>query len=251
MAPETSPTARPEPPAGVGPWARAAAGRLRRATARDAGRLAVRWVRSSPGTHIWLLILAVTSSIVAAAPRHTRWHLLHHVSTNLVELHQHPLRVLVASALWIETPSGLLTYGVLFELVHAPAERWLGTWRWLFTVASAHIGATLISQKAVFFGIRDDRLSPALAHTVDIGVSYGLAGALGVLTYRIPWPWRLPYLALVLVYFAGRLAADRTFTNLGHLASVLIGLTCYALTPQFRQPAGRVPARYRPRRSTR
>ncbi|SHL67731.1 rhomboid-like protein [Actinacidiphila paucisporea] len=212
---------------------RAAAHRLRRVTPRDVRRLAAQWVRSSPGTHTWLAILAVTSTVMALAPSDVRSYLLHRFSTNLVELHRHPIRVLIGSAFWIETPSGFLFYAVLFELVHAPAERWLGTWRWLFTAASAHVGATLLSQKAVFFGIRDDRLPHSLAHAVDIGVSYGLAGVVGVLTYRVARPWRWAYLAAILGFFAYPLLTDAraTYTDLGHLTAALIGLCCHAVTP--------------------
>lgn len=211
---------------------RVAAHRLRRVTPGDARRFAAHWVRSSPGTHIWLGILAVTSIVTALAPHDARSYLLHHFSTNLDELHRHPIRVLIGSAFWIETPSGFVFYAALFELVHAPAERWLGSRRWLFTAATAHVGATLVSQKAVFFGIREDLLPHSLAHAVDIGVSYGLAGVVGVLAYRVPRPWRWAYLAAVLTFFARPvLAAGSTYTDLGHLTAALIGLCCYAATP--------------------
>ncbi|MGW5351077.1 rhomboid-like protein [Streptomyces sp. NPDC004031] len=270
MPPQTPQAARPAPDR-----VRAAALRLRRVTPRDARRFAVRWVRSSPGTHIWLATLAVTSVVVAVVAPQTRSALLHHYSTNLVELHRHPVRVLIGSAFWIQTPSAFAFYGVLFALVHAPAERWLGTWRWLFTAATAHVGATLVSQKAVFFGIRDDRLPHSLAHTVDIGVSYGLAGIVGVLAYRVPFPWRWGYLAALLGFFARPVLNGGTYTDLGHLTAFLLGLCCHAATPlpasrgragagaagsgaggggPFRAAGRRAfpgPARSRPRRGTR
>lgn len=211
---------------------RLAAYRLRRVTPGDARRYAARWIRSSPGTHAWLAVLAVTSVVVAVLPPHARSLLLHHFSTNLVELHRHPIRVLVGSAFWIQAPSAFAFYTVLFEAVHAPAERWLGTWRWLFTAATAHIGATLVSQKAVFFGIAERRLPHSLAHAVDIGVSYGLAGVVGVLAYRVPMPWRWAYLAGVLGFFGYPvLAGGGTYTDLGHLTALLLGLSCHAATP--------------------
>jgi hypothetical protein len=215
-------------------------------------RYAVPWVRSTPGTHIWLLILAVNSGVLAVVSPSVRSFLLHHNSTNLVQLSAHPVRVLIVSALWIESPSGFAIYFAFFELVHAPAERWLGTARWLVVVATAHIGATLISQRAVLMGIDDDRLPRSLAYTVDIGVSYGLAGVVGVLTYYLParpWPLRPLYAAAALGFFGyPLLSGERTFTDLGHFSAVLLGFACYALTPQARRTDAQGPRRSRPPR---
>jgi hypothetical protein len=225
-----------------------------RSTVRFAVRFVVSWVRSSPGAHIWLLILAANSGVLAVVSPAARSFLLHHNSTNLMELSTHPVRVLIVSALWIESPSGFAIYFAFYELVHAPAERWLGTERWLAVVATAHIGATLISQKAVLMGIDDDRLPRSLAYTVDIGVSYGLAGTVGVLTYYLPsrpWLLRRLYAAMALGFFGyPLLSSERTFTDLGHFSAVLIGFACYALTPQARRADADAqgPGRFRPRR---
>ncbi|MFD3453983.1 rhomboid-like protein [Streptomyces sp. NPDC058691] len=228
-----------------------AGGRRRRVAPGDAARLlflqARAWVRSTPGTHTWLLILAVTSGILAAVSPHIRGFLLHHNSTNLEELGSHPVRVLIVSALWIESPQAFLPYFLFYEVVHAPAERRLGTRRWLAVVAVAHVGATLISQQAVFLGIHADRLSPSMAHTVDIGVSYGLAGVVGVLTHYLRPPWRWLYLAAAGGFFAyPLLLSGRTYTDLGHFTALLIGLACRGLIPRGR--AAPAPPRYRPRR---
>ncbi|MEU1623917.1 rhomboid-like protein [Streptomyces sp. NPDC020096] len=217
----------------------------RRVTPREAARVGVRavgdWVGHSPGTHIWLLVLAVTSGVIAVVSPGVRNFLLHHNSTNLVQLRDHPIRVLFVSALWIETPSGFLIYGVFFELIHAPAERWLGTWRWLVTVAIAHVGATLVSQQAVRLGIQYERLPKSMAHTVDIGVSYGLAGVIGILAYLVPRPWRWGYLVLVTGFFGWSVVNGRTFTDLGHFTALMLGFACYAMTPTARARRPRRP----------
>ncbi|MDX6355756.1 MAG: hypothetical protein QOF98_2659 [Streptomyces sp.] len=257
------------PESAQSPRAPALAVPRRRVTPGDVGRLAVRRVRSAPGTHIWLAILAVTSLIGAELPARLRSPLLHGVSTNLVELTEHPIRVLVASALWLDSPADLVFYAVVFDLVHATAERWLGTLRWLLVVAAAHIGATLVSQTAVFVDIRDARLPGSLAYTVDIGVSYGIAGVVGILAYRVPWPWRCGYLAGALAYFGYPVLDNGGFTDLGHLSALLIGLCGYVLTGAVtyagtctatrtatwtvtppRRAAGAAPPRSRPRRWT-
>ena len=200
---------------------------VRRARALCAVR---EWVRRSPGTHLWLLALGVTSTVMSVVSPGTRSFILHLNSTNLVQLREHPLRALTVSALWLESPAALLVFVPLFELVHAPAERWLGTWRWLAAAAAAHVGATLVSQQAVLLGIRYEWLPESLTDTVDIGVSYGLAGVVGVLTYLVPRRWRWAYLTAALAGFGGALAYGRTFTDLGHFTSLLLGLACYGLT---------------------
>ncbi|MEU0179718.1 rhomboid-like protein [Streptomyces sp. NPDC006207] len=229
----------------------AGTGRRRTALSGAAARVVVpevrAWVCSAPGTHIWLLALAVTSGIMAAAPPDLRSFLLHHNSTNLAELGSQPVRALVGSALWTESPAAFGLYALCFEAVHAPAERWLGTRRWLGVVALAHVGASVLSQQAVLLGIHADRLPASLAHTVDIGVSYGLAGAIGVLTHRVRPPWRLPYLLAAAGFFAYPLVTPgRTYTDLGHVIALLIGLACRGLTPRGRAAPG--PGRSRPRR---
>lgn len=188
------------------------------------------WIRSSPGTHIWLLIIAVTSIIVAIAPDQVDRVLLHRNSSNIHQLVQHPVRALISSAFWIANPASLALYAVLFEVFHAPVERWLGTLRWLAIVATAHVVATLISQKVLLTAIQDHRAPRSMTHVVDIGVSYGLAASIGVLTYRLPSPWRWLYLAGVIAFFGIPLATGGTFTDLGHAIALAVGLLSWPLT---------------------
>ncbi|MFJ9826975.1 rhomboid-like protein [Streptomyces sp. NPDC101160] len=188
------------------------------------------WVRSSPGTHLWLAVIAITSLVIALSPDRLERYLLHRNSSNLFELSHHPLRALLSSAFWIENPESLLLYVVLFEVLHAPVERWLGTVKWLVVVATAHVAATLISQEVVLLAIRDQHVPRSMAHVVDIGVSYGLAASAGILTYRLPRPWRWLYLAGAVAFFAVPLVTNRTYTDLGHAISLVIGLAFWPLT---------------------
>ncbi|MEV5509116.1 rhomboid-like protein [Streptomyces orinoci] len=186
------------------------------------------WVRSSPGTHIWLLIIGITSLVIAAASEGLEFFLLHRTSSNIHELNKHPLQSLLISGFWIQDPSSFLLYAVLFELIHANLERWVGTLRWLWTVGVAHIAATLISQKLLLLAIQSHRAPRAMRHVVDIGVSYGLAAATGLLVYRIPRPWRWPVLAGVVLFFAVPLMTGATtFTDFGHAIAAAIGLACW------------------------
>lgn len=188
------------------------------------------WIRTSPGTHIWLLVIAVTSIVVVIAPDRVEHVLLHRNSSNIHELVKHPIRALLSSAFWIENPASLALYALLFECFHAPVERWLGSLRWLVIVATAHIAATLASQQVLLMAIRDNRAPHSMTHVVDIGVSYGLAASVGVLTYRLPGPWRWFYLAGAVAFFGLPLLTGGTFTDLGHAISLAVGLLAWPLT---------------------
>ncbi|MEV7087715.1 rhomboid-like protein [Streptomyces sp. NPDC093085] len=187
------------------------------------------WVGRAPGTYLWLAALFVTTVALHRMSPAFEEHFLRQRSTNIHELSTDPLRVLVSSAFWIDGGTWL-PYAVLYTVFHAPAERWLGTPRWLGVVVLAHVGATLISEGVLAWAVRTGHAPQAAVDTLDIGVSYALAGVAAVLTYRIPRPWHLPYLGAVLIFFGTPLVIGRSFTDLGHFAAVVIGLGCYPLT---------------------
>ncbi|BDM73384.1 hypothetical protein HEK616_68710 [Streptomyces nigrescens] len=202
--------------------------------ARPAGNPVIwvkNWVRSSPGTHIWLLIIGVTSLVIASASEGLGQFLIHRTSSNIHELNEHPLPSLLISGFWIENPGSFLLYVVMFELVHANVERWTGSWRWLLIVGGAHVAATLASQELVLLAIEGHQLPRSMTHVVDIGVSYGLAAAAGVLTYRLRSPWRYGYLVGVLAFFAIPLTTGATFTDFGHAIALTMGFAAWPLTP--------------------
>ncbi|MGY0024897.1 rhomboid-like protein [Streptomyces sp. cg35] len=196
---------------------------------RRAGSSVWSYLRSAPGTYLWLAALFVTTVAVHHMSPEFEQDFLRQRSTNLHELSKNPIRVLVSSAFWIDG-SSWWPYAVLYTVFHAQAERWLGTARWLAVAAAAHTLATLISEGALLWAVRHGHAPTSSVNTLDVGVSYALAGVVAVLTYRIASPWRYAYLAVVLVVYGAPLVTGRTFTDLGHFTSVLIGLACYPLT---------------------
>lgn len=197
------------------------------------------WIATAPGTYVWLAVLFVTTVVLHQMSPAFEDDFLRRRSTNLHELSENPLRVLVASALWIDG-GRWLPYAVLFTVFHATAEHWLGTWRWLAVVALAHVLATLVSEGALAWAIRGGDAPQSAAGTLDVGVSYGLAGVVAVLAYRVPHPWRYVYVFAVLVFYGVPLVGDgRTFTDLGHFTAVLVGLACYPLTRNGRRERDR------------
>ncbi|MEV0092312.1 rhomboid-like protein [Streptomyces sp. NPDC050738] len=193
------------------------------------------YIRSAPGTYIWLAILFLTT----VAMRHMSPEFLDDFlgkrSTNINNLTSTPIRVLFQSAMWIDG-SSWLPYAVLYSIFHAQAERWLGTARWIAVLAAAHILASYISEGALLWAVHHGHAASSMVNTLDVGVSYALAGVVAVLTYRIAPPWRYVYLIGVLVIYGAPLLTGRTFTDLGHFTSVLIGLACYPITRGHGEP---------------
>ncbi|GAB1328974.1 hypothetical protein ACE1SV_33130 [Streptomyces sennicomposti] len=195
---------------------------------RSVPRAVAGYVRGAPGTYVWLAVLFVTTVALHHMSPRFETEFLRQRSTNLHELSEHPVRVLVASAMW-SAGGRWLPYAVLYTVFHAQAERRLGTPRWLAVCAAAHVLATLISEGALLWGIRRGVVPDSAVDTLDVGVSYALAGVVGVLTWCVPRPWRYGYAAAALGFFAVPLATGRTFTDLGHFTAVLIGLACRPL----------------------
>lgn len=187
------------------------------------------YVRGAPGTYVWLTILFVTTVALHHMSPDFEEDFLRQRSTNIHELSNNPVRVLFASAMWIDG-GHWIPYAVLYTVFQAPAERWLGTARWLAVNAIAHVVSTLVSEGALLWAIRHGVAPHSAVDTLDVGVSYALAGVVGVLTYRIAAPWRYLYLAAVLAVYGVPFFTARTFTDLGHFTSVLLGLACYPLT---------------------
>ena len=194
-----------------------------------AGRAVGRYVRSAPGTFLWLLALAITTHVANRMNPAFQEQFLRQRSTNLHELSTRPVRVLVASAFWLDG-GGWFGYFLLYNLFHVPAERWLGTWRWLGVLAFAHVGATYISEGVLYWAIKHGSAPASAVNTLDVGVSYALAGIQAVLVYRIARPWCWYYLAAVLLWYGSALWHGRTFTDVGHFTAALLGLLCYPLT---------------------
>ena len=202
-------------------------GRFWRVRLAACGRAVRRYVLSAPGTYLWLVILLGTTILLKNLSPGYRETFLASRSTNLVELDHEPIRVLIASALYIDG-SSWWPYLVMYTLFHAPAERWLGTLRWLLVVLVAHVGATYISEGQLNWLIHHSLAPESDRRVLDFGVSYALAGVQAVLVYKLVPRWRAPYIAVLLVYYGSpMLFAGRTFTDLGHFSAVLLGFACY------------------------
>ena len=166
--------------------------------------------------------------------------LLFEHSTNLTHLANDPVSVLVTSAAWL-TRRELLAWLVLFPLVLAPAERWLGTLRTIVVFAIGHVGATLVTAAGIAYGIDHGLLPDHLRNVVDVGSSYGFLCVAALFTYRLPGRWRWLWAGTLLGGALAVAAVDSSFSDYGHLVAVVIGLSLYAVT---RTPAEQIRSRW-------
>ena len=180
------------------------------------------YVRTAPFTFAYLALLLGTTALLAVSSERGRTVLLHASSTNLHELGHAPVRVLLASALWLQGFS-VLTWVLLFVIVLAAVEQALGTRRAVAVFAAGHIGATLLTALALWIGVRAGAFSPHLDDAVDVGVSYGFVAAAAAFTFVLPRRLRLAYATALLGYLVFRLVASHTFTDAGHLVALAIG----------------------------
>ena len=197
--------------------------------ARAAGVHARAYVRSAPGTYAYLFVLLVTAWVLQTSSPRVAERLVLERSTNLHHLGTDPVRVLVASAFWVSAAWQVLPWAVLFTLVLAPAERWVGTGRFAAVFAAGHVGATLLTAAGLWVAIRADAVDASVAHSADVGVSYGFLAVAAVLVYRIPRRLRVPYVAALAGYLVVALFVRGGFTDVGHLVALLIGFSSYPL----------------------
>jgi hypothetical protein len=186
-----------------------------------------RFVRTAPATYVYLFTLCVTTWVLQTSSAPVARRLLLEESTSLDRLEHEPVRVLVASAFWLSQSWQLLAWAVLFTIVLAPAERYLGSRRWILTFAAGHVGATLVTAAVLWLAIHDRWVEARLGRVQDVGASYGFFAVAAALTFAFAGRRRLLYTALLwLAVAVGALLTEGT-TTLGHAAAIGLGYLCW------------------------
>jgi rhomboid family protein len=193
--------------------------------ARTVGRSGLRLPspRRTPFT-FWYLVVLLGSTIALRSVRpETAHRILEWSSTNVLELQQHPIRVLLFSAIWLP---GLIwaPYALVYTIVLAPLERTVGA-RWTVLVfASGHVIATLLTEVPVAILLWLGRLGQQWETVLDVGVSYGVATTFGALCGLLVPRWRWPVLAVAEAWAIAVLASAPDMTSAGHLIALNLGL---------------------------
>ena len=171
----------------------------------------------------YAVVLVVVALAIALQPGHESNRLVLESSTNLDNLSDAPLLVLVVSAFVTSSLAGLW---IVVPLVwaYAAAQRWLGRGATVLVAAFGHVFATLTVAVVLSAGIAHHELDRDLAREPDVGASYGLAAVLGVLTLRLPRKRRRVVVAAATLVGLAIAAISETFTDVGHLVAWGIGL---------------------------
>ncbi|MGO4442484.1 rhomboid-like protein [Mycobacterium sp. 2YAF39] len=181
-------------------------------------------------TFAWLFVLFVTTRIQRSAGRWRSRRIQRRHSTNLNRLDAEPSRVLTTSLFWLDDHRWW-PYVPVFVGVVAPAERRLRWWGWLLVGIAAHVIATYAGQSYLKYSIKRARAPRRLVNARDVGVSYFVFGVAGTLTGYVRPPWRSRIQIGAVATLAGNALLRPTFTEVGHLTALVVGLTAIPLAP--------------------
>lgn len=151
------------------------------------------------------------------------------LSTNLHNLLHGHIGTLLGSA-FVTGDSSALGIVPLLACLLALAEMRFGSLRMLATFLAGHVGATLIVAAGLFIAVQAEWMSASVALAQDVGVSYGAMALIGTFAVVLPPAWRLPWAQWWLALGIVGVILGQTFTNVGHLIALVIGLLLAYLT---------------------
>lgn len=153
-------------------------------------------------------------------PSADRAELLRSCSTNVDNLAAGRWGTLLTSAVVVEEPMPL-AYALLLVAVLGYAEYAYGAWWTAAVFLFGHASATLL-----VYGALRGTTDPGTRRALDVGTSYGFNAVLGALTSVLPrGPVRTAgRVGLLALAAAPVLKRGRTFTDVGHLAALGVGI---------------------------
>lgn len=178
-------------------------------------------------TIVYLATLWLVDMVLDAVSGATRSVVVLRTSTNLANLAHGRMSTLVTSAFVHESPFIAREWVVLGVLLAAAEWSW-GSRRLIAVFLAGHVGATLIVAAGLTASISMRWLPQSLAHSSDVGMSYGLMAVGGGLTGRLPRLLRPVWAACWLADVTVALVSGQTFTEAGHLIAFSIGLVVAA-----------------------
>ncbi|MFD8866772.1 rhomboid-like protein [Streptomyces sp. NPDC059590] len=194
----------------------------------------------TPFTFGYALLLVATGTFTQLADPDLVRDVLAHSSTDVANLAERPVLVLVASGAWLV---GGLPYILAFLVVLSSLERRLGALRTAGVFLLGHVLATLLTELFVAASVAAGQLPDSSLRRLDYGISYGLLACAGALAGLLrPWLRWTVLGAVVLGLVADLLEFTDPLTDWGHLLALAIGVLCWPLVRRAarrRDPAQR------------
>jgi hypothetical protein len=178
-----------------------------------------------------VVVLRVTSCVAAGTAFRTA--LVQGASTNLVNLTHGRFATLLTSAFVLEGRACLPALLALGAVLGVAELAW-GSLVLAAVFVYGHVVATVLVFAGLLTGLSLHRVCASLANAADVGPSYGGVAVLGALLTTPTLPharrWRIAAAAIAVAV----VLLDRTFTDVGHLLSLLVGFGVGALLPARR-----------------
>lgn len=177
-----------------------------------------------PMTYTYAALLIAVTVLVSVLSDAQQARIIADASTNLHNLVSGRFGTLLSSAFVIGGgAAGALLIPLLVCLLIL-AEWRFGALSLLRIFIAGHIGATLLVAVGLWVAVSVKWLPSTISLAEDVGISYGAMAVIGSLVVVLPSRWRPTWaISLGAVAIAG-VVMGRTFTNVGHLLALSIGL---------------------------
>lgn len=184
-----------------------------------------RWRRLFlPVTYGYAALLISVTIVLAGLGEATQSRVILHASTNLNNLWRGHLGTLFSSALVIEDWNAAVVIIPLLACLLALAELRFGAGRLLRIFLAGHVGATLLVAAGLWVAVSADWLPMSVTGVEDVGVSYGAMALIGAFIAVLPERWAHTWAIAWFAVAVTGVVMGGTFTNVGHLLAVSIGL---------------------------
>jgi hypothetical protein len=188
----------------------------------------VRWLDRWGPAIGYSVTFAGCALAVRATPAATRDRILDWASTDLVNLRDHPIGCLVASA--FVTDGSILAWSLL-ALVGLGVTGWrFGAGRTVLLVGLAHVLGTYVSEGVLGYRIATGAVGHDQLRVLDVGPSYVTVAALSAGLAYGTWLGRVPCAAGLALVGPGCFGAlpELDLAAIGHTCSAAIGLVAGA-----------------------
>lgn len=180
------------------------------------------------------LVIAIWASTFTWAPA-LRAELVHHSSTNVANLLHGRAYTLLASAFVLGSRREVVVVAALV-VVLGVAESILGRVRVAGVFLFGHVMATLLVFVGLATGIGLRWWGERTAEAADVGVSYGMVAVVGALLVFVPLRRAVGWQLVAVGLAVAAVVANRTFTDVGHLVSLLLGFAAGSVLRRSASP---------------